>query len=118
MLNIKNKIYLLAILLLFAFSFFFSYSKVDAQNKDTVEPVIETTKTPNGTSIVINFPEDYSGRVVTTYDGKKFKTTTTPITKKELEEMNKQIEERRKAIQKLIEEQQKMFDLMWKSFWF
>lgn len=118
MLNIKNKIYLLVILLLFAVSFFFSYSKVNAQDKNIVEPVIETTKTPNGTSIVINFPEDYSGKVFTTYDGKEFKTTTTPITKKEIEEMNKQMEERRKAIQKMIEEQQKLFDLMWKSFWF
>lgn len=118
MLKIKNTIYLLAILLLFAGSFFFNFSKVNAQSKETIEPVIQTTKTPNGTSIIINFPENYSGKVVTTYDGKEFKTTTTPITKKELEEIDKQIEERRKAIQKLIEEQQKMFELMWKSFWF
>ncbi len=118
MLKTKNKIYLLAILLLFAVSFFFSYSKANAQDKDIVEPVIKTTKTPNGTSIVINFPEDYLGKVITTYDGKEFKTTTTPITKKEIEEMNRQMEERAKAIKKMIEEQQKMFDLMWKSFWF
>lgn len=118
MLNIKNKIYLFAILLLFAGSFFFNFSKVNAQNDNNTEPVIETTKTPNGISIIINFPDNYSGRVITVYDGKEFKTTTTSINKKEIEEMNKQIEERRKAIQKIIEEQQKLFDLMWKSFWF
>lgn len=117
MLNIKNKIYLLAILLLFVGYFFINFSQVSAQNENNTEPIIQTTKTPNGTSIVINFPENYSGRVVTTYDGKEFKTTTIPITEKELKEINKQIEERQKAIQKMIEEQQKLFESFWKSFW-
>lgn len=120
MLNIKNKIHLLLILLLLLLlgSFVTDFSFANAQNENKTEPIIQTSKTPSGTSIVINFPENYSGKVVTTYDGKEFKTITTSITQKEIEEINKQIEERRKAIQKIIEEQQKMFELMWKSFWF
>lgn len=114
----KNKLYLLAILLLFIGYFFINFSQVNAQNETNIEPVVQTTKTPNGTSVVINFPENYSGKVITTYDGKEFKTTTTKITQKEIEEMNKQIEERQKAIQKMIEEQQKFFESFWKNFWF
>lgn len=110
----KLELYFITILLLLSGSLGFNY--VYAENK--IEPVIKTTQTPNGASIMINFPDNYSGRVVTTYDGKEFKTTTTTISPEETKKMRAQMIERQKAIQKLFQEQQKMFDLMWQNFWF
>lgn len=118
MISVKNSLYLLISLLLFLGIFLSSSWVVYAKEENKLEPVIQTTKTGNGTSIIVNFPEGYAGRVLTTYDGKEFKTTTIPLTKDEIKKMNEQMIERQKAIQKMFEEQQKMFDLMWKNFWF
>jgi hypothetical protein len=87
----------------------------------TTEPEIKTTQTPFGQSIVVKFPQNYSGQVTSTFDGTSWRTETKKYTQADIDVMNKAIEEQQKTFQKLFEEQQKFWQQLWNSwpsFWF
>jgi membrane protein implicated in regulation of membrane protease activity len=85
------------------------------------EPDIKTSQTPYGQSVVITFPQNYSGEVSTSFDGTSWKTQTKKYTQADIEAMNKKALEQQRAIQKMIENQRKLFEQIWSSwpsFWF
>lgn len=79
----------------------------------TSEPKIQTNQTPFGQSIVVTFPQNYSGQVVSTFDGTSWKTETKKYTQADIDSMNKKIQEQQKALQKYLQDRQKF----WQQFW-
>jgi hypothetical protein len=88
---------------------------------DTNQPDIKTTKTPYGQSVIVTFPQNYSGEVESTFDGTSWKTQTKQYTQTDIDAMNKKIQAQQEAFQKMFEAQQQFFQQFWSTWpspWF
>lgn len=89
-----------------------------AQN---TEPDIKTSQTPYGQSIVVTFPQNYSGEVTSSFDGTSWKTQTKKYTQTDIDALNQKIQKQQEAMRKMFEAQQAFFQQFWSSwpnFWF
>jgi hypothetical protein len=110
-----KKSYLFFSLLLLAIILTFPKTS-QAEGVNSQEPTIETSKTTNGSSVKITFPNEYSGSVTTTFDGKEWKSYTKKYTKEDIKKINEQIEAQNKAWQEYFLAQQRFFENIWKNF--
>ena len=77
--------------------------------------------TQNGSSLMVSFPQNYSGQVTSTYDPQKgWQTTTKQFTQADIDAMNKQFADQQqqldafwKAQDDFFAAQQKFFDSLW-----
>jgi hypothetical protein len=102
----------------FLFVFLFKPNHSFAQS---AEPDIKTSQTPFGQSIVVTFPQNYSGEVTSSFDGTSWKTQTKKYTQTDIDAMNQKIKKQQEAFQKMFEAQQAFFQQFWSSwpsFWF
>lgn len=81
------------------------------------KPIIETKNSKEGSSIVVTFPEGYSGKVMTECRNGFCESTSSPMTDKDLKDVKDRIEKQRKEMEDFFKRQQKLFDEMFNNDW-
>lgn len=76
------------------------------------------TSTATSSSVVINSPYGYRSEVVTVYDNGQVKTyaTTTPVTQKDAEQMQRQATQQMRAMDDYFRQQEQLFQHFWANF--
>lgn len=82
-----------------------------------INPIIETKSYPNGSSITVTLPEGYSGKVLTSCYNGVCTSTSSQITKKEIDDISERIKKQQVEMEKFFNEQQKMLNEMFNSVW-
>lgn len=81
---------------------------------DNAKPIIKTVNTPTSSSVFITYPEGFSGKVFTSCVNGICNSTSSPITEKEIKEIEDKLEEQRKAMQDFFRKQQEFFNQIFK----
>jgi hypothetical protein len=108
---IKNKIIQLTLglsVILLAISFTFA--------NDNTKPIIKTESTPTSSSVFITYPEGFSGKVFTSCVNGVCNSTSSPISDKEIKEIQTRFEEQRKRMNEFFRQQEEFFNQIFKEF--
>jgi len=83
----------------------------DSTASSTSQPIIQTSNTANGSSLSVQFPQNYSGEVTSTYSPTSgWQTTTTPLTQAQITAMNQQFTKEQQQMEQFFQEQQQFFE--------
>ena len=122
---IKNNLITIFIVLLIIslgfnlYQLFLKPSTADAPVVQKEETKInESNKDKKEGEIVFSAPYGFRNEIVTTFDGKEARTysTSTALTKEDVDKMNKEILERQRRIDEYFRNQEKMFRDFWRMF--
>jgi hypothetical protein len=108
---IKNKIIQLTLglsVILLTISFTFA--------NDNPKPIIKTESTPTSSSVFITYPEGFSGKVFTSCVNGVCNSTSSPISDKEIKEIQTRFEEQRKRMNEFFRQQEEFFNQIFKGF--
>jgi hypothetical protein len=92
---------------------FMGVARAQTSDDSTQNPVIKTEKTPNGNSITITYPDNFSGEVSTSFQNGEWKTNTKKYTEEDLQKMQDAMKQRQEALRKYLEAQQNFFKELW-----
>lgn len=86
------------------------------QKEETI--INESDKDKKDGEIVFSAPYGFRNEIVTTFNGKEARTysTSTALTKEDVEKMNKEILERQRRIDEYFRNQERMFRDFWRMF--
>lgn len=122
---IKNNLITIFIILLIIslglnlYQLFLKSNVVSAPVVPKEETIInESDKDKKEGEIVFSAPHGFRNEIVTTFDGKEARTysTSTALTKEDVEKMNKEILERQKRIDEYFRSQERIFRDFWRMF--